>query len=221
MDWHITTAVWLVRIGGQAYKRKWYFLGLSIFVFLGTVFVLWKLDVLPSVPRTSTLSLASTAVIATSSAPILGIEEPLKITIPAINLSASIANPTTTSIEVLDGFLLNGAVRYPTSASLGEIGNVVLFGHSSYLPIVGNQAYKTFDGIQKLVAGDVITVYSTDAVYTYRVRSVSKESAASDAGIPLAIAGRELTLVTCNSFATKTDRFIVVADLVGSRLISG
>jgi LPXTG-site transpeptidase (sortase) family protein len=217
MEWHITAAAWLVRAGRRAYGRKWNFLGLCVFVFLGTVFTLSKSNLLPDAPLSPTISLASVSVSATSSAPILGAEEPVKISIPTISLSASVANPTTTDVGVLDGFLLKGAVRYPTSAKLGEIGNVVLFGHSSYLPIVGNQAYKTFDGIQKLVAGQMITVYSTDAVYTYRVRSVSKESAASDAGIPLSVTGRVLTLVTCNSFATKSDRFIVVADFVESR----
>ena len=217
MEWHIAAVVRLLRAGREAYERKWRFLSLAAFVFFGSVFILWKSDLLPDRPLARAVSPASV----TSLAPISGIEEPTKIAIPAIGLSASIANPTTTGIEVLDGLLLKGAVRYPTSAKLNETGNVVLFGHSSYLPIVGNQAYKTFDGIQKLVAGEVITVYATDAVYTYRVRSVSKESAASDAGIPLAVTGRVLTLVTCNSFATKSDRFIVIADLVGSRAMPG
>jgi LPXTG-site transpeptidase (sortase) family protein len=119
----------------------------------------------------------------------------------------------------LDGDLLTGAVHYPTSAELGEDGNVVLFGHSSYLPIVKNQAYKTFDGIQKLAVGDLVTVYSSTTAYTYAVRTVAKESA-NDAIIPLTVDGRVLTLSTCNSFGEKTDRFVVTADFVGSEAIS-
>ena len=110
-------------------------------------------------------------------------------------------------------------MRYPTSAKLGENGNVVLFGHSSYLPIVGNQAYKTFNGIQKLKAGDVITVSSSDEVYTYQVESMTKESA-NNAIIPLTVTGKELTLSTCDSFTTKTDRFVVVANFVESHSAS-
>ncbi len=184
--------------------------------------MLERLDLLPSAPPapvavslTNSITVASTAMLLDRS------EEPTKIEIPAIGLSTNIANPTTPDLKVLDQDLLKGAVRYPTSAKLGETGNVVLFGHSSYLPVVLNQAYKTFDGIQKLVAGDVITVYSTDAAYTYQVRTVAKESAASDAGIPLAVSGRVLTLATCNSFTgVKTDRFIVTADFVESHSIS-
>jgi len=98
------------------------------------------------------------------------------------------------------------------------VGNVVLFGHSSYLPIVGNQAYKTFNGIQKLKPGDIIMISSSSARYTYWVKSVTKESA-NDAVIPLSVSGRVLTLSTCDSFAKKTDRFVVVADFVESHAV--
>ena len=140
----------------------------------------------------------------------------MKIEIAAINLSATIANPMTTNITVLNTDLLSGAVRYPTSAKLGEEGNVVLFGHSSYLPIVGNQAYKTFNGIQKLAAGDIVIVSSSDTAYSYRVKSVTKENANNNSAIPLSVAGKTLTLVTCNSFGAKEDRFVVTADFVES-----
>ncbi|MHB8860324.1 MAG: sortase [Minisyncoccota bacterium] len=221
MDWGITVAARLIRAGQRVYANTWRFFGVFALVFLGSVFVLAQLDFLPDVPRAPVASgIVPSAATAGTSTPSMSTEEPVAISIPTIDLAATIANPTTTDATVLDQALLKGAVRYPTSAQLGEMGNVVLFGHSSYLPIVGNQAYKTFDGIQKLVAGDTITVYSVDAVYTYRVRSVTKESAASDAGIDLAVAGKELTLVTCNSFATKSDRFIVRADFVESHSIS-
>lgn len=220
MDWGITAVVRLLRAGQRVYARKWHFLGVFAFVFLVSTITLARLDLLPDAPIASGAALsASPVATASTTPPGSSTEEPVAIAIPTINLTATIANPTTNA-DVLDQDLLKGAVRYPTSAQLGESGNVVLFGHSSYLPIVGNQAYKTFDGIQKLVAGDTITVYSVDAAYTYRVRSVTKESAVSDAGIDLAVAGKELTLVTCNSFATKADRFIVRADFVGSHSAS-
>jgi len=211
-----------IEAGKQAYARKWNFFGVFAVVFFVSVFTLGKLDLLPEthpapvVAATTTISLSES----TPATAIEAIELPTKIEISAINLSATIANPITTDVETLDKNLLSGAVRYPTSAKLGEAGNVVLFGHSSYLPVVGNQAYKTFNGIQKLVVGDVITVYSADAAYTYRVRSVAKESAASDAGISLAVPGRVLTLATCNSFGAKSDRFVVTADFVESHSVS-
>jgi LPXTG-site transpeptidase (sortase) family protein len=142
-------------------------------------------------------------------------ELPTKISIPRIGMNVSISNPNTTSVATLDQYLLKGAVRYPTSATLGEQGNVILFGHSSYLPVVHNQAFKAFDGIQNLKKGDQITVYSNQHKYVYAVDSVQQMSATSDA-IPLTSTGYTLTLATCDSFGKKTDRFVVTATLVGS-----
>ena len=209
----------LIEAGRKAYKKKRSFFGVFALVFLGSTFMLAKLDLLPEMRSTPAIA-ATTAPAVTESKPVIVSELPMKIEIDKIGLVATIANPETTNVEVLDKGLLKGAVRYPTSAKLGEAGNVVLFGHSSYLPVVGNQAYKTFNGIQKLVAGDVITVYSADTAYTYRVRDVSKESAASDAGINLAVTNRVLTLATCDSFGKKSDRFVVTADFVESNSVS-
>ncbi len=226
MNGFINFIAWLIQAGGRIYARKWSFLGLFCVVFFASLFILVKLDLLPEVSKTSTASqvtLSASSIIRAetdTSVVVNHVELPLSISIPAIKLVATIANPDTVDVATLDNLLLKGAVRYPTSAKLGETGNVVLFGHSSYLPVVGNQAYKTFNGIQKLVAGDVVTVSSAGTSYTYRVRSMTKESTTDAVGIPLSVTGRVLTLSTCDSFGAKTDRFVVVADFVESHLIS-
>lgn len=212
----ITIAVRLIGVGVQICSRKWSFVGVSAFVFLINASLLAQFDLLPTATATESAAAPANPLVMTKVvAPPIVPESPLKIEIPAISLAATIENPTALDVETLDRGLLSGAVRYPTSAKLGETGNVVLFGHSSYLPIVRNQAYKTFNGIQKLSKGDEISVYSLERAYTYRVRSVAKESA-NDAGIPLSVDGRVLTLSTCDSFGAKTDRFVVVADFVES-----
>lgn len=221
MEEFIQTSARLVRAALKAYARKWSFLGLSVSVFFVSVVLLSGLDLLPDAPVPPTVTLSASPLVAASIAapvPVTSAELPVKVEIPAISLSATIANPDTTNIEALDALLLSGAVRYPTSAKLNENGNVVLFGHSSYLPVVNNSAYKTFNGIQKLTSGDTITVYSADTAYTYAVRSVQKESA-TDAAIPLSVSGKVLTLSTCDSFTVKTDRFVVTADFVGSHTL--
>lgn len=220
----INFTVRLVRASGKIHEKKWSFFCLSCTGFFVSVFILAQLDLLPELAPASSASHVAFAaepllVEAPTPLPTPSVELPTLITIPAIKLSATIENPETTDVVALDKELLKGAVRYPTSAKLGETGNVVLFGHSSYLPIVKNQAYKTFNGIQKLVVGDTVVVSSLDTSYTYRVRSVTKEST-NDAGFPLSVAGRVLTLSTCDSFGAKTDRFVVVADFVGSHLTS-
>lgn len=214
----------LVKAGRNAYARKWNFLGFFAVVFLVSVAILGSLDLLPT---TSSVSVAPnviwserSSVETVADAEVSIPETATEIKIPKIDLSATIANPMATDIAVLDEALLAGAVHYPTSAKLGEAGNVVLFGHSSYLPVVKNPAYKTFNGIQKLVGGDRITVYSDTTAYTYAVRNVVKESASDNSAIALFVGGKVLTLVTCNSFGTKEDRFVVTADFVESQPIS-
>lgn len=195
--------------------KKWSFLAAFAFIFIASVFILGQFGLLP---EKISAEVAET-VIPVAKSPSVA-EFPAKIEIPKINLSTIVVNPTTTDIIVLDKELLKGAVRYPTSAKLGETGNVVLFGHSSYLPVVGNKAYKAFNEIQKLAPGDAVTVYSSDTAYTYRVRGVEKEKADNNTAILLSVDGKVLTLVTCNSFGAKEDRFVVTADFVGSNPIS-
>jgi len=144
-------------------------------------------------------------------------ETPIRIEVGNISLDATISNPATTSTEALDQALLSGAVRYPTSSLLGINGTVLLFGHSSYLPVVRNQAYKTFDDIQKLKKGDGIKIFSDTKEYRFAVKSVEKANAtdAQSGTIRLPQDGQHVILVTCDSFGSKEDRFIVTADLVG------
>lgn len=138
-------------------------------------------------------------------------ELPVRIVAEPVGLDKTIANPTSTNVETLDAALLEGTVRYPTSARLGEEGTVLIFGHSSYLPIVHNQNFKAFNGIQKLKPGETISVYSATAEYRYTVTGVRLANAAEDV-IELPATGKFLTLVTCDSFGTKSDRFVVTAE---------
>lgn len=214
MEWLVHAVARLVRAAKTAYAEKMLFSGLFLFVFIVSVVVLAKLDLLPESKKVESAPLA--ALVATSTPVAMVPELPVRISIPSISLEASVSNPESTSIAVLDAALLSGAVRYPTSGKLGEENaNVVLFGHSSYLPVVKNQGFKIFNGIQKLRAGDTIVVYSAGTAYTYAVESVSKQNTAS-AGIPLVVDGKKLTLSTCDSFGSTTDRFVVVANFVES-----
>lgn len=140
-------------------------------------------------------------------------DAPIGISIPEIDVKANVSNPTSVDIDTLDAALLKGAVRYPTSAKLGEPGNVIIFGHSSHLPIVHNQAFKAFNEISKLSKNDPIYVDSGGKRYTYAVDSVREENTTTGA-IPLTTTGSTLTLATCDNFGEKSDRFVVVASLV-------
>lgn len=142
-------------------------------------------------------------------------EKPVRVIATSIGLDTTVVNPTSIDPDVLDKSLESGAMRWPTSAELGVNGNVVLFGHSSYLPVVYHQYYKTFDGIQTLKTGAIVSVLSGTTEYRYRVTGVKVASATTDV-VELPSDVKRLTLVTCDSFSAKTNRFVVSADFVGA-----
>ncbi len=142
------------------------------------------------------------------------VEEPTRIVAKDIGLDASIVNPTSKDISALDKALLSGAVRYPGTALLGEEGTSLLFGHSSYLPVVQNKNYKIFNKVQELEEGAIISVYSDTREYRYMVVRQELAKATADR-IALEENGKYLKLVTCNTFGAKEDRFVVTAKFVG------
>jgi len=140
-----------------------------------------------------------------------------RIEIPAIDLDLKIQNPDTRNIDTLDALLRDGPARYIDSAKLGESGNMIIFAHSSHLPIVHNPMFKAFNKIPDLKSGDSITLVGDDGKdYLYTVDDVRKADA-TDATIDLSPKqGTKLTLVTCDTLTGKSARFILTADFVGT-----
>lgn len=130
-----------------------------------------------------------------------------------------VLNPEEGSIEALDTALLSGVVRHPDSADFKNKGTIFILGHSSYLPNVMNKNFQAFNGIQKLEWGDSIRLRSNDTEYVYSVERVY-EAKAVDAEVEIEMGTSKLVLATCNSFATKDDRYVVEAVLVGSHAIA-
>ena len=161
--------------------------------------------------------------IALSSLPMLGDETtstalPVRIKIPSANIDLPIQNPNTRDVQALDGILQSGPARYVDSAKLGENGNVVVFAHSSHLPIVHNQMFRAFNNVPELKAGDSVTLVGADGKqYLYSVDAVAKADVQSGTSIDLSPAiGRKLTLVTCDTLTGKSARYILTAAFVGT-----
>ena len=182
-----------------------------IAMFVCTFMFLASVDALPN------SAFAQTEVVQTEQETIVSnvSELPVRIVANDIDMDVRVSNPNSTDVDVLDQALLSGAARYPTSAKLGANGTVLIFGHSSYLPIVHNQAYKAFDGIQNLKTGAIVSVYSETHEYRYKVVGVELADANQDV-VELSTSGKHLTLVTCDSFSKKTNRFVVTLDFVGT-----
>lgn len=213
MAFVVNTTADALRALSRVGKHKIGYGAVTLLVFFVSVSVLASLDLLPE--RKSSPVVTASTVDEVPVVPVVVPELPSRIDIPSIKLSTSVANPESTEVAKLDAALHNGAVRYPLSAKLGSEGNVIVFGHSSYLPIVNSPAYKAFNEIQKLKKDDQILVTGTDRTYVYAVETVNSANAGTD-GIPLTVSGSVLTLATCDSFGTKSDRFVVTARLVES-----
>ena len=142
-------------------------------------------------------------------------ESPTRIVIDKIGVDSSVSNPNTTNVKTLDSYLLEGAVRYPSSGLLGA-GNMFIFAHSAEAyTIVNNPAYKAFNGLKLLKVGDIIKVSSATKTYEYRVATVSLVDK-NKALVELDNTKNMLTLSTCNTLGTPSERYVVTADYVGA-----
>ncbi|GEM_PF-419488 len=144
-------------------------------------------------------------------------QKPVRIVIEKIGVDTKVLNPESQKVSALDEALKSGVVRYPGSGIPGQ-GNMFVFGHSTSFRVVQNQAYKAFNNLDKLVAGDVVSVYTTEREYRYRVETVTLVS--EEQGL-VDLSGRNtmLTLSTCNTFGRKQDRHVVEAEYLGSQAI--
>jgi len=141
-------------------------------------------------------------------------ENPTRIVIEKIGVDSTISNPNTTNVSTLDEYLKTGAVRYPGSGYPG-LGNMFIFGHSTGIKVVQNQAYKTFNGLKDLKAGDMIQVYGTSKIYLYQVTTVTLIDQ-NQALVEFGSQKNMLTLSTCNTFGAKSERYVVKADYLGT-----
>lgn len=144
-------------------------------------------------------------------------ELPLRIIIEKIGVNTPVLNPTQTSNDVLNTNLLKGAVRYPGSGTLAN-GNMFIFGHSTGIRLVNNQAFKAFNNLKNLNPNDEIKVQSGSREYTYKVTHVSLADS-EDVWVDLSSTKNMLTISTCNTFGEKQERFVVQALYVSSKAI--
>jgi len=203
------------------HEERMVFFLVAVGVFAITYGFLFLIDFLPETPQEITKSEIVSEV---KEEPV--VEEvfidpfPIRIIFDTLdNREVDVLNPESHSIEALDTALLSGAVRHPDSADFEREGTIFLFGHSSYLPNVINKNFQAFNGIQKLEWGDTIRLHSGDKEYTYQVDRVY-ETSADDAEVKIETGKQKLTLATCDSFGSKSDRFIVEATLIEEKLLT-
>jgi LPXTG-site transpeptidase (sortase) family protein len=138
---------------------------------------------------------------------------PVRITIASVGINTTVNQPQSQDVELLDQALLKGAVYYPGSGSLVR-GNAFVFGHSTGLSVVRNQAFKAFNNLKNVQSGDEIRVTGDDG-YVYIYSAISTELVTEDTAlVEFDTTDRMLTLSTCNTFGKKEERHVVKAVFV-------
>jgi len=198
-------------------KNHLFVAGLTLAIFTVTYTVLLLMGFAPKqferTQKETTKNVFQVARGNTSSIPVEELDTnliPQKIEIPKIGVSSVVQIPQAIDVATLDNALAKGATYYPGSGTL-QGGNMFLFGHSTNWKVVNNQAYKTFNDLDKLVKGDSVELTSDNKKYIYEVTSV-RRAADDDVLVDFSKGNRMLTISTCDTFGKKQDRWVVEAE---------
>lgn len=131
----------------------------------------------------------------------------LHITAPLVlDVSGTDENAYLTALE-------HGVAQYAGTAHPGQIGNMVIFGHSSYYRNKPGDYKEVFKQLNKLVVGDPILVKRDgQPLFTYKVTG-SRIVAADDLSVLKSAPVADLTLLTCWPPGTTDKRYVVTAQL--------
>lgn len=129
------------------------------------------------------------------------------LSIPKINLKAATVSTTNTDLG-------KHLVNYPGTNTPGDLGNAVIFGHSTLPQLYNRNDYKTiFAKIFKLEIGDKIYVSLKKKTYQYKIYNVSVVDPSDTSIFSQDYDNSYLTLVTCTPPGTIWKRLIIKARL--------
>jgi sortase A len=137
-----------------------------------------------------------------------------KASVPLYYLSIPKLGITNAEVSTEDMDLAKHLVHYGGTAVPPQLGNAVIFGHST-LPQLFNQTdYKTiFATVHKLKVADVFNVTVSDVTYTYKIRSISITDADDTSVLTQQYDDSYVTIITCTPPGTIWKRLIIKATL--------
>jgi sortase A len=139
-----------------------------------------------------------------------------KIIIPKINVEIPVVyDEPSIEEKAVQRALERGVVHYATTPSPGELGNGVIFGHSSN-NILNNGKYKfAFVMLKRLEAGDTFMLHKDGKQYVYKVfdKKIVKPEEVSVLG-PVPGKAATMTLITCDPPGTSLTRLVVFAEQI-------
>lgn len=130
------------------------------------------------------------------------------ISLPQIGLS-------NVSVEVYGTDLKKNAIQYPGTALPGELGNPVIFGHSTLAQLYKAQdPLSIFNPLPKAHEGDSILLSYDGLTYRYIIRDIREVKPTQIEVLNQRYDRRELTLITCVPLGTYLRRLVIRAELV-------
>lgn len=138
-----------------------------------------------------------------------------RLIIPKLNIDVPIHFGI--SLDEVMSAMNNGVAHYRiagASAYPGEIGNLVITGHSAGDVYSSNPYKYIFSGLERLDDGDLIYVNYNSVRYTYRVIKKEVVEPSNVAALVVDTDKPLLTLVTCTPLGTSRYRLLVTAEQI-------
>ena len=139
-----------------------------------------------------------------------------EIIIPKINVEIPVLyNVSSIDENAMQQGLAESVVHYPTTPSPGELGNGVIFGHSSMNIFNKGKAKFAFLQLRELVEGDTFYLNKNGKQYVYKVIS-KKVVPPSDVSVLTDTHGKPatFTLITCDPPGLNVNRMIVTGEQI-------
>lgn len=130
--------------------------------------------------------------------------------IPKLQINAPVVFMQSAEENAILADLKKGVGHYPGTALPGQIGNVVITGHSSYYWWDDGKFNQVFALLENLSIGDKIYIGYKGKRYVYQV-SETKVVNPNQVEVLLQTSDSRLTLMTCVPVGTNLQRLIVIA----------
>jgi len=140
-----------------------------------------------------------------------------RLIIPKLNVDVPVNFGISNDTDTINMAMENGVAQFSipgASAMPGEIGNLVITGHSAG-DIYSNNQYKfIFSGLERLNAGDLVYIDYNGTRYTYSVTKKETVEPTNVAALVYETNKPMLTLITCTPLGTSRYRLLVTAEQV-------
>ena len=140
-----------------------------------------------------------------------------RLIIPKLNVDVPVNFGISNDTATINAAMEHGVAQFSipgASAMPGEIGNLVITGHSAGDVYSSNQYKFIFSGLERLTNGDLIYIDYQGVRYTYTVVKMETVEPSNVAALVYETNKPMLTLITCTPLGTSRYRLLVTAEQI-------